>query len=156
MPIRVWGMLAAGALHIHVLDDGEVMDRVVYTELIEDKFEEWCANCEHLVCDFEGCLRTPEAIHALTKVGLTLVEDYPKCSQDFNAIENAWALVKERLDQTVPVRMESRDEFINRLKAAVLWVNRNRGDRLWYLSTNQKERANDCLATKPCGGRTKW
>ncbi len=34
--------------------------------------------------------------------------------------------------------------------------NHNRADQVRYLSTNQKERAGDCLKQKPPGGRTKW
>lgn len=156
IPIRVWGMLACGVLHIHILDEGEVMDTILYVELIEDFFEDWCGNSEQLVCDFERCLRTGEAVRALGQVGLTLVEGYPRSSQDFNAIENAWAIVKQRLDVTVPVQMESREEFVTRLKSAVKWVNQNRSHQLWSLSTNQKERATACLASKPPGGRTRW
>ena len=156
IPVRVWGMLACGIIHIHVLDEGEVMDRTLYTELIEDKFEDWCGNCEYLVCDCEACLRTEEALHALASIKLSLVEDYPPVSQDFNAIENVWAILKERLDQTVPIELEDRESFVRRLKSAVLWANNHRSEQLRYLSTNQKERAADCLRMRPPGGRTKW
>jgi len=154
IPIRVWGMLAGGALHIHVLDAGEVMNTELYVELVEDKFEAWAGVCEQLVCDFEKCLRGEEAVRALEGINLTLLEDYPRCSQDFNAIENAWDILKSRLAETVPVNLESREAFIKRLHAAVKWANQHRKEQLWYLSTNLKERAADCLATKPKGGRT--
>ena len=67
------------------------------------------------------------------------MDGYPRSSQDFNAIENAWAILKERLDETVPVNLESREDFVKRLKAAVRWANKHRADQLWYLSTNQKK-----------------
>ena len=156
LPVRVWGMLACGVLRIEVLAEGEVMDRVLYTELVEDKFEDWCGTCEYVVCDYESCLRTPEALHALFACGLQLVEEFPRCSQDFNAIENAWKILKDRLDETVPVELERRDSFITRLNAAVRWMNRTRRDQLRYLSDNQKERADECLAKDPKGGRTQW
>ena len=156
IPVKVWGMLACGGLHIHILEEGESMNKDLYTELVEDKFEDWSGNCEHLVCDYEKCLRSAEALHALTKTNLKLVEGFPKVSQDFNAIENAWAILKERLDETMPVKLERRPEFIIRLKAAVKWANQHRSEQLWYLSTNQKERADECLANKPPGGRTKF
>ena len=89
-----------------------------------------------MVCDYEKCLRTEEALHALTKASLKLVETFPKCSQDFNAIENAWAIVKERLDATMPVQLEPRADFVKRLAAAVKWANRHRSEQLQYLSTN--------------------
>ena len=149
-------MLASGVLSIYILDVGEVMDRVLYVEVIEDYFDDWRLGCDYLVCDHERCLRTPEAVEALERIGMKLVPDYPKVSQDFNAIENAWAILKERLDETCPVELESREDFILRLKAAVRWANWHRADQLWYLSTNQKERADECLASKPPGARAQW
>ena len=87
---------------------------------------------------------------------LAWLAGFPKCSQDFNAIENAWAILRERLDETQPVALESREEFVKRVFAAVRWANRDRAEQLWKLSTNQKERADACLAQKPPGGRTKF
>ena len=113
-------------------------------------------NCEQLVCDFEGCIRSAAAVRALEKINLPLVEGYPVSSQDFNAMENVWAILKQRLDQTVPTILESRDNFVKRLKSAVLWANTTRSDQLWKLCTDQKERATACLETKPPGGRTRF
>ena len=155
-PVRIWGMLACGVLHVHILDEDEIMNTALYVELVEDEFEKWAGNCEHVVCDFEACLRAEETVEALSKISLTLLEGYPRCSQDFNAIENAWFILKTRLDETMPVHLEGRNDFIKRLKAAVIWVNRNRTDQLWYLSRNQKERADECLETKPPGGRVSF
>ena len=155
-PVRVWGMLACGVLHVHILEEGEVMNQDVYCELIEEHFERWVGNCRYLVCDFERCLRTEASKAELTRAGLELVEGYPRCSQDFNAIENCWNILKERLAETLPRRMERRDQFISRFHQAVAWANRNRAAEMMYFATNQKERADDCLATDPPGGRTKW
>ena len=156
MPVRVWGMLAMGILHIHILEEGEVMNQDVYAELVEDKFEEWAGNCEHLVSDFERCLRTDLSLHQLSKANLKLVEGYPRSSQDFNAIENAWKLVRDRLNVTMPRCLEHRDEFVKRLASAVKWINCHRSDQLWRLSPDQKKRADKCLASKPPGGRTTY
>ena len=111
---------------------------------------------EYVVCDYEGCLRSDVALHALSKTSLKLVDPYPKVSQDFNAIENVWKILKDRLQQTQPAHLESRDQFIKRLHAAVRWMNKHRSAQLWKLSTNQKERADERLSCKPPGGRTKW
>ena len=100
-------MLACGGLRIHVLDEGQVMNAEIYAELVEDKFTDWCGNCEYLVCDYEACLRGDLAKHALTKTPLKLVDPYPKRSQDFNAIENAWDLLKVRMQETLPVNLET-------------------------------------------------
>ena len=89
--IRVWGMLAFGFLYVHILDEGDVMNTELYCELIEEKFETWMGNCTWLVCDFERCIRSQAAIQELARIGLRLVDEYPRCSQDFNAIENAWS-----------------------------------------------------------------
>ena len=92
---------------------------------------------------------------ALEQLGVALVEDYPRVSQDFfNAIENAWKLLRERLSDTLPMGLEKREAFIFRLRSAVTWLNRSRRKELWYLARNQKERCRDCLLLK--GGRTKW
>ena len=138
-------MLACGVLNIRVLDEGEVMGRTVYVELIEDKFDEWRLSCEFFVCDYERCLRTPEALRALNRSGVKMVDEF-----------HVWAILRERLDETCPVELEPRDQFVKRLRAAVRWANTHRSDQLWYLSTNQKERAEDCLRSNPPGSRTKW
>ena len=59
-----------------------------------------------------------------------------------------WGELKEVLNEKQPTYLEGRAEFIQRLKAAVKWMNKHRADRLWYPSTNQKERADECLASK--------
>ena len=155
-PLKVWGVLAHGALYIHILEQGETMCNWLYSDLVDDKFSDWCGNCEYVVCDYEHCLRSQEAVDALHRAGLKLVDPYPVASQDFNAIENAWDILRKRLDETMPVRLETRDAFVVRLHAAVKWMNVHRAKQLWYLSTNQKERCEDCLSQDPPGGRTKW
>jgi hypothetical protein len=153
-PIRVWGMLANGKLHIEVLDQGDVMNKELYSDLVDRKFEEWLDGAEYLVQDFEPCLRSEEALQAFRRVGVELVQDYPRCSQDFNAIENAWDLLRKRLDTTLPTRLEDRSSFINRLHEAVRFVNKYRKNRLEELSRNQKVRCLECQELD--GGRTSW
>lgn len=156
IPVRVWGVLAQGVLSIVVLDLGEVMNQELYAELIEDRFEEWLRGSSLLVQDFERCLRSEGPMHALGQMGVELVQGYPKVSQDFNAIENCWKLLRARLCTTMPTHLESRDDFVDRLKMAVQWLNRYKGQEMWNLGTNQKERCRECLASKPMGARTKW
>lgn len=155
IPVKIWGMLANGLLFIEILDPGVNMDIPTYTELIEDKFEDWVGSCDMLVCDFEGCLRSKHSVEALEKIGLSLVPGYPKVSQDFNAIENVWNLLRKRLFATLPKGLESRDAFIVRLKAAVKWLNQHKQKEMWHYCTNQHERAYECIhETK--GFRTSW
>ena len=47
--------------------EDEVMHQHVYSELIEDKYSDWCGDCEYLVCDYERCSRCDVAMHALSK-----------------------------------------------------------------------------------------
>jgi len=156
VPVRVWGVLAEGSLKIHILEEDEVMNAALYEELIEDHFESWLGSCCYLVCDFEACLRSEGPLRALNAIGVELVEGFPRCSQDFNAIEHCWKILRERLFVTMPNKLESRADFVERLKKAVIWMNRNRKNQLEYLSCNQKERCRASLATKPPGGRTKF
>ena len=155
-PVRVWGMLVEGSLHIHILEEGEVMDQLLYEDLIEDKFEEWLGSCRFVVQDFERCLRSPGPLRALGKLGVELVEGYPRCSQDFNAIENVWKLLRDRLHATLPAGLEPRNAFVARLQRAVTWINRHMQSSMWHFARNQKERCRDCLQATPQGGRTKW
>jgi hypothetical protein len=152
--MRVWGMLVWGHLHLHVLEAGEVINEDVYAELIEDKFEEWLGGSRYLVQDFDRCLRCPGPLRALEKMKVELVEGYPRRSQDFNAIENMWKILRQRLAATLPQGVEKRDAFITRLHSACQWMNRHERKQLWYLSRNQKERCRDCVLLE--GGRTKW
>ena len=121
---------------------------------MDEKFEDWLGGCEYLVQDFEGSLRSQPALDAFKRVGVKLVEEYPRCSQDFNAIENAWDLLRRRLDETLPKKLETRQEFVERLLAAVKWLNKYRKQRLEELSRNQKTRCAECV--KLGGARTSW
>ena len=65
-----------------------------------------------------------------------------------------WALLRKRLDETKPAFLESRSDFLVRLRRAVAWMNENMRTELHYLCFNQKERAKDVLSLE--GARTKW
>ena len=66
-----------------------------------------------------------------------VVEGYLRCSQDFDSMENVWKILKDRLDETMPTKMEYREEFLQRLHAAVKWASKSCKDQLWRLSTDQ-------------------
>ena len=154
MPVRIWGVLAAGRLSITILPPGQAMNRWWYAWIIKHYFPRWLGPCHSLIQDYERCLRCEEPLAAMKEIGLALIEDYPRCSQDLNAIENAWQLLKDRLNCTLPRGLESREEFIKRLKNAVAWVNTNQRDALQKQCTNQKERAAEVLLRS--GGRTSF
>ena len=101
-------------------------------------------------------MRTEEAKLALKTTSLKLVEGYPRCSQGSNAMENVWKILKDRLDETMPTKMEYREEFLQRLRAAVKWANKSCKDQLWRLPTDQKKRASACLKASPPSGQTRY
>ena len=125
-PVKVWGMLSEGTLKIRILPEGEHMNRTKYAWIVEHCFPDWLGDCTLIVQDFERCLRCDEPLAAMRDIGVALVEDYPKCSQDLNACENAWKLLKDRLYETLPTHLESREDFVTRLRSAVLWINKNK------------------------------
>ena len=86
-------------------------------------------------------------------IGLCLLENYPKCSQDLNPIEIAWRELRARLADTEPTKLECRDRFVRRLHAAAAWVNRNRAEYLRTLCLSQKAWALD--VQKALGARSK-
>ena len=156
--VRVWGLLIGGMLCIYIMPAGEVMNRWWYEWLIIKKFPIWIAKHAgkraktFLVQDHERALWCDEPIAAMPEQGISLLVNYPKCSQDLNPIETAWREVRARLYDTEPTDREGRDAFISRLKLAVEWVNRNRGGYLKTLCNCQKAWANDVLLAK--GSRT--
>ena len=113
-------------------------------------------HCKYLVQDYETCLRCEEALQAFKRFDIELVEGYPPVRQDFNAIENCWQYLRERLEATLPKQVEGRDSFIVRLNEAVAWLNRNRKKQLEKVSRNQKDRCRESLALKPSGSLTRW
>ena len=75
-------------------------------------------------------------------------------SQDLSAIENAWKMLRERLDATLPICLESRIDFIIRLRNAVRWINANRYGQLLHMCRDQKKLCNELLEFT--GGRTSF
>ena len=90
----------------------------------------------------------------MRSLGIQVLADYPPCSQDLNAIENAWALLRDRLHASRPTEVEDRGAFTARLRNAVRWMNVNKREQLVMFCDNQKEGARDVLQLK--GGRTAW
>ena len=86
-------------------------------------------------------------------IGLSPVDEHPKPSPDLSAIENAWALLPDRLGATGPEGPESREDFCKRLRGSAQWVHRDRGPSLLEFARNQKARARDVIDQQ--GGRTK-
>ena len=140
-PVKVWGLLAKGQLHCYILPKGVHMNRWWYAWLVKERFPQWLHGCKYLVQDFESCLRCDEPLAAMQEIGLELVEKYPQNSCDFNAIENCWALLKKRMTDTMPKDLEDREAFVQRLRNAIAWVNRNHKQKMLEWCNEQKKRA---------------
>lgn len=163
-PVRLWGLLVAGMLFVYILPEGVRMTGEVYAALIRNKFGDWLQTAlgkektrlgVPMVQDHEKALWRKCARDAMKEQNISLLEEFPKHSQDLNAIEAAWREIRARLDVTQPTEMERRDAFIRRLRAAVSWVNVHRREYFLYICYNQKERAQDCQGATPPGSRTK-
>ena len=128
--------------------------------MVEKHFATWRKKClprggsVYVVKDYERFLRNAETIAAETKAGCLQVPKYPKCSPDLNAIEGWWRKLKLHLEEKEPDEMESREEFIRRLRRAVNHLNERCRTLGRKLCRNQKERAKECK--KLLGARTRW
>ena len=169
LPVKIWSFFANGRLEYWVLpadDDPAKKQKTThmngdrYEWLVTNKFADWRRACfsddqpVHLVQDHEKCLWQQRNKDALKKAGCLLVQNYPKHSPDLNAIENWWATLRKRLQQTEPVEVECRSDFLSRLRRTVNWLNENKWEEALALSTNQKKRADDILELE--GARSKW
>ena len=131
-----------------------------YVDLVNSQFKTWRKKCfgdngpVHLIQDHEACLWHERSLAALEKAGFSVVENFPVQSPDLNAIEGWWHRLKSRLDETAPTEMETRSEFLVRLRRTVHWLNDNAADDALTLAQNQKERAKK--VQKLSGARCSW
>ena len=143
--VRVWGLLVCGRLYITILERGTRMNRWEYDWIIRHRFPNWLQGTSWplLVQDGEKCLWCDEPLQAFQQIGVEVLTKHPAHSPDLNAIENSWAFLRARLDETLPQdgEVEDRDAFICRLRAAVTWINKHRRSAMAAKARNQKARA---------------
>ena len=63
-------------------------------------------------------------------------------------------MLRHRLDLTAPEEIESREEFVTRLRRTVAWLSINEWEHAVALARNQKVRARAVLHQE--SARTKW
>jgi len=122
----------------------------------------WARACFHgrlprgvqVVQDHERCLWQEKSLECLEALGLPVLENFPKCSPDLNAIEGMWHLLRQRLDSQAPAERETRPEFLIRLRRTVAWLNENLHKKMLGMCRDQRARARDVLLLS--GARTKW
>ena len=101
-----------------------------------------------MVQDHERLLWEERNIAALAAAKCPVVDNYPKCSPDLNAIENAWHRVRQHLEAHAPEAMETRPEFLLRLRRTVNDLNSSCQEELLALCTNQHKRAQEVKKMK--------
>ena len=166
-PVKVWGLLLNGHICIHILPTAEKgvgtahMNGPRYREMITKFGRKWISECfpnqvpKHvrLVQDHERCLWQDASLACLKNHGFDVLENYPVNSPDLNAIETVWNMIRQELFASSPTSVESREDFIHRLRAAVRTVNKNR-DGLMRLCTKMPEKVR--AVQKLQGARTAW
>ena len=149
--VRVWGLLIRGRLYITILQRGTRMNRWEYDWIIRNRFPQWLrgTNWPLLVQDGEKCLWCAEPMRAFEQIGVEVLNMHPPDSPDLHAIENAWAYLRERLDQTTPQGegVEDREAFVARLRSAVVWINKHRKHVMSTKARNQKQKARELEAS---------
>ena len=81
------------------------------------------------------------SLKAEEAAGLQTVPQNPKLMPDFNAIGNGRGLLQDRLLLTAPVEIESRADFITRLRRTANWMNSNVGAHMRGRCRHQTKRA---------------
>lgn len=165
-PVKIWGFFANGRLMYYILPaDGKStvhMNGPIFRAMMTRYANKWKKACFGscvplhipLVQDHERCLWQEKSLKTLRQHGLSVEKSFPKSSPDLNAIEGVWAMLRKRLDESAPLRRETRDQFVIRLRRQVCNMNKTDKQILKRLCTNQKERAKD--VARLMGARTRW
>jgi transposase len=128
--VGLFGVLAEGVLRT-VWYDGVTESADAFVEAMEKAKTRFLqAGKKVLYLDGLGAYHGPEAAAALKAAGFRTVEKVPPNSPDLNPIENAWALLGERMKDTDPEELESVQAFKTRTDNAVRWLNRNKRNEL--------------------------
>ena len=140
------------------------MNSTMYASLIGKHFGVWLRQAlgkrkaglgGFLLQDHERALWRKGPLEAMRQAGVKLLDNFPKCSQDLNPMEIGWREIRVRLDIICPSTREYRDDFIRRLRLALIWVNKNRAGYLREICRGQKAWAMDVQTASPPGSRTK-
>jgi hypothetical protein len=78
------------------------------------------------VQDFERCLRTAGPMNALEKLGVSWWRGTPGAARTSTPLRTFEKKIRDGLHTTLPLGLERREAFIERLNAAVAWANRVR------------------------------
>ena len=122
------------------------MNGARYNRVVKMHIAKWRRACfgraarVFLVKDHERCLWQERNANAEHAAGFDVIDTFPKASPDLNAIEGWWRRLKDALVESAPPRLESRQDFLKRLRSTVNRLNRIACDDGLRLCTNQRAR----------------
>ena len=112
--------LTADGLSIAFLPAGRITG-ASHAALVRRYYGSWAGECPVVFHDGEKV--------AHHKVGVECAT-FPPYSPDLNPIENAWGMLKQRLEATKPTGWEREKAFKRRVRNAVAWLNSTRSGAL--------------------------
>ena len=119
----VFGVLVGGQLRTAWLEDGKLTG-ATFAKVVNANFGHWLEEVPALYLDGEKAYYTADATEACRAAASgTTVEKIPPNSPDLNPVENAWALLQERVVATDPGKLEDLPAFKNRVRNALRYVN---------------------------------
>ena len=163
-PMKIWGFFCNGKLHYWLLPaDGakktKHMNRARFKQLVDSKFAKLRKDCVGnrrvlLVQDHERCLWSDTSLAALRAAGCDVVKKHTKYSPDLNAIEAWWNRLRNLLQSRAPPTIETRAQFVLRLRRTVAWLNENAKPEARRLCRGVKTRAGEIIKLK--GAKCKY
>jgi transposase len=121
--VGVFGVLTADKLAVSFIPDGTLRGSSFAT-IVRKGFPTWLNGRRNVVLDGERSMHGKCAKDALKDVKKKVMP-LPPNSCDWNPIENVWAFLDKRLNDTAPSKLETPVAFKSRVRNAVKWLNKN-------------------------------
>ena len=122
--IGVWGVLTTEGLRVAFLPKSRLTG-AIHASTVRKHYAAWAGWAQGIVHDGERALWAPAAKRAYKEAGVPPLK-HPPTSPDLNPIENAWALLDRRLEETRPETFEPENKFRARVHAATRYLNAGR------------------------------
>ena len=151
--LGVFGILAHGRLRVAFMEDGRVSGDS-HSRLVRQMYARWGgADLQGIFHDGERALWSKKSKAAYDAVDVTPLA-LPPYSPDMNPIENCWALLDARLQETAPDGFETKKKMRKRVRNAVMWVNANHERSMLNMVKSMPERIRLCKELK--GAMTRY
>ena len=107
-----------------------------------------------LVQDRERCLWSDACLSALSNAGCDVLKKHTNYYPDLNAIEAWWNRLRRLMESRAPPMMETRAQFLLRLRKAMAWLNSNAKTEARRLCRGVKTRPEEVIRLK--GAKCKY